>query len=77
MIWAALGMVAMLAATLPRYRRLCHSSYVIYGLSILLLVVVYFFRPVNGAHRWVRWGHVGCNRRSSPNSPSFSSWPDT
>ena len=20
---------------------------------------VYFFRSVNGAHRWVRWGHVG------------------
>ena len=59
MLWAALGMMAMLAATLPSYRRLCHWSYAIFGLAVLLLVAVYFFRPVNGAHRWVRWGHVG------------------
>ena len=59
MLWAALGMAAMLAATLPSYRRLCHWSYAIFALAILLLVVVYLFRPVNGAHRWVRWGHVG------------------
>ena len=59
MLWAVLGMVAMLAATLPSYRRLCHWSYAIFGLAIVLLVAVYFFRSVNGAHRWVRWGHVG------------------
>ncbi len=59
MLWAVLGMTAMLAATLPSYRRLCHWSYAIFGLAILLLVAVYFFRSVNGAHRWVRWGHVG------------------
>ncbi len=59
MLWAVLGMVAMLAATLPSYRRLCHWSYTIFGLALLLLVAAYFFRPVNGAHRWVRWGHVG------------------
>jgi cell division protein FtsW (lipid II flippase) len=59
MLWAALGMVAMLAATLPSYRRLCHWSYTVFALAILLLSVVYLFRSVNGAHRWVRWGHVG------------------
>jgi cell division protein FtsW (lipid II flippase) len=59
MLWTALGTVVMLAATLPSYRRLCHRSYGIFGLAILLLVVVYLFRSVNGAHRWLRWGHVG------------------
>jgi cell division protein FtsW (lipid II flippase) len=59
MLWAAVGLVAMLAATLPSYRRLCHWSYAIFALAILLLAAAYFFRSVNGAHRWVRWGHVG------------------
>ncbi len=49
----------MLAATLPSYRRLCHWSYATFGLAIMLLVIVYFFRSVNGAHRWVRFGRVG------------------
>jgi cell division protein FtsW (lipid II flippase) len=59
MLWAALGLAAMLAAAVPSYRRLCHGSYAIFGLAVLLLLVVYLFRPVNGAHRWVRWGRVG------------------
>jgi cell division protein FtsW (lipid II flippase) len=59
LLWAALGMAAMLAATLPSYRRLCQWSYAIFGLAILLLLAVYFCRSVNGAHRWVRWGRVG------------------
>jgi cell division protein FtsW (lipid II flippase) len=59
MLWAALGLSAMLAATVPSYRRLCHWSYAIFGLAILLLTAAYFFRPVGGAHRWVRWGHFG------------------
>ncbi len=47
----------MLAATLPSYRRLCQWCYLIFALAILLLAVVYLFRPVNGAHRWLRIGH--------------------
>ena len=58
-IWALLGMMAMLAVTLPSYRRLCHWSYAIFWLAIGTLLVVYFFPSVNGAHRWLRWGHVG------------------
>ncbi len=57
MLWATLGMVVMLAATLPSYRRLCQWCYLIFALAILLLAVVYLFRPVNGAHRWLRIGH--------------------
>jgi rod shape determining protein RodA len=59
MLWSALSMLAMFAATLPSYRRLCGWSYAIFGVAVLMLVAVYFFRPVNGAHRWLRAGHVG------------------
>jgi rod shape determining protein RodA len=59
MIWAALGIVAMLVMAVPSYRRLRNWSYVIFGLALMLLVVVFFFRPINGAHRWVRFGRVG------------------
>jgi cell division protein FtsW (lipid II flippase) len=58
-IWAALSMVTMLFATLPNYRRLGPRSYAIFGIAIVMLVIVYFFRPVNGAHRWLRAGHIG------------------
>jgi len=59
MVWVALGSLVMLAATLPNYRRLCHWSYAVFAFAILLLLVVYLFRSVNGAHRWVRWGRIG------------------
>ncbi len=59
MLWAALGAAAMLAVTVPNYRRLCHWSYALFGVAILLLLGVYLCRSVNGAHRWVRWGRVG------------------
>ncbi len=59
LLWVALGLLAMLSATLPSYRRLCHWSYLIFGVAVLLLAAVFLFRSVNGAHRWVRWGHVG------------------
>ena len=57
--WGVLGATVMLAAALPSYRWLCRWSYAVFGVAVLLLLAVYFFRPVNGAHRWVRWGHVG------------------
>ena len=77
MLWAGLGMLAMLAATLPSYRRLCHWSYAIFALAILLLAVVYLFRSVNGAHRWLRGDTSACNPPSSPSWPSSWSWADT
>jgi len=59
MVWSALAAVAMLAATLPSYRVLCRWSYLIFFLALALLVVVYFFPPVNAARRWIRVGPVG------------------
>jgi rod shape determining protein RodA len=58
-VWAALGMVAMFIATLPNYRVLCRWSYFLYSGSLILLLVVYLFPPVNGAQRWIRVGPLG------------------
>ena len=59
MIFSALALAAMLALSLPNYRVLCRLSYVVFALSLLLLVLAYFFPPINRAHRWIRVGPVG------------------
>jgi cell division protein FtsW (lipid II flippase) len=59
MVWSALALAAMLAATLPSYRLLCRFSYGVFALALALLVLVYLFPPVNGARRWIRLGPLG------------------
>ena len=59
MVWSALALAAMLSVTLPNYRILCRWSYAAFAFSLFLLVLVYFFPPVNSAHRWIRLGPVG------------------
>jgi len=58
-VYAVLGIAAMLGLTLPNYRVLGRFSYALFLLSLLLLVAVYFFPPVNAAHRWIRVGPIG------------------
>ncbi len=57
--WSTIALAAMLAATLPSYRVLCHFSYGIFALALALLVLVYLFPPVNGVRRWIRLGPLG------------------
>ena len=59
MVWIAVSLVAMLLASWPNYRILCRWAYVIYGLALVLLVAVFFFPAVHGAHRWLRFGGIG------------------
>jgi cell division protein FtsW (lipid II flippase) len=59
MVWSAVGVLAMLAAAWPSYRRLSRWSYPIFGVVVASLLVVYGFPAVNGAHRWIRLGPVG------------------
>jgi cell division protein FtsW (lipid II flippase) len=46
----------MLLAALPNYRLLARWSYAAFAASLVLLAIVYFFPPINGAHRWIRLG---------------------
>lgn len=59
MAYSAIALTAMLLLTIPSYRLLCRYSYAIFGLTIVLLAVVYLFAPINNAHRWIRLGPVG------------------
>ena len=57
-VWTSLGFVAMFVAMRFDYQRL-NQRWIIYGfliVTILLLVAVFGFRPVNGARRWIRLG---------------------
>lgn len=57
--WAALGLGAMLAVTLPSYRRMSRWAYWFFLLTLPLLVVVFLQPAIKGAHRWLRFGVVG------------------
>ena len=59
MAWSVLAAAAMAGAMIPSYRILCRWSYLIFALALGLLVLVYFFPPINGARRWIRLGPVG------------------
>jgi rod shape determining protein RodA len=55
--WVGIGVVAMVAACLVSYRTLARVAYVIFGLSLVLLVLVLLIGKVGlGAHRWIRIG---------------------
>ena len=58
-VWSILGFSAMLGVSTFNYRVLCRLSYWLFGLSLLLLLAVYRFPAINGAHRWIRIGPVG------------------
>jgi len=59
MVFSVLALAAMLVLSLPSYRVLCRLSYAVFLLSLVLLVLVYFFPAINRAHRWIRLGPVG------------------
>lgn len=51
--FAGLGLCAYGAVTWLDYKRLAALSWWIYGVALLLLVLVFLFPEVNGAHRWI------------------------
>jgi cell division protein FtsW len=57
-VWTIIGFVAMFLAMRFDYRQL-NRAWIVYGLllfTILLLVVVFGFSPINGARRWIKFG---------------------
>ena len=59
LFWAVVCGGAMLAASVPNYRVLARWSYLAFVGSLLLLLAVFWFPPINGAQRWIRFGPVG------------------
>jgi cell division protein FtsW (lipid II flippase) len=59
MAYSVLALLAMLGVSLPNYRILCRFSYALFLLALAMLMAVYFFPPINQAHRWIRLGPIG------------------
>ena len=59
LIWAVIGVVAMIVISYFDYHHLHKFAVPILGLSFLLLVVVLFMPMVNGVHRWIPLGPIG------------------
>jgi len=57
-VWSAVAAAALVLAAWPNYRVLCRFSFWIYAASLVLLVLVFLWPPINGAQRWLRLGPV-------------------
>ena len=57
-MWIVLSGPAMVAAAIVPYRRLRNWTYPLFLVSLVLLVVVYFMPPRNGARRWIPFGFM-------------------
>ncbi len=57
-VWAGVGLTGLLAMLLPRERPFCHWAYLLYGLTLVLLVLVLFFPPIHHARRWIQIGSL-------------------
>jgi cell division protein FtsW (lipid II flippase) len=58
-VWSILAIAAMALAATPNYRLLAKWSYWAFGATLLCLLAVYLFPPINGAHRWIRAAGIG------------------
>ncbi len=52
--WVAISFIAMCAGFLLDYRVLLRHAYLIYFITLLLLVGVFFSAPINGARSWIK-----------------------
>lgn len=58
MIWVGLASCVLLVSNLFNYRTLARFSLPIFCTAIVLLCVVFLFRPINGARRWIPLGFM-------------------
>lgn len=57
LIWAALGIAAMIFLSTWDYHVWHRFAWLVYGVTLIMLVVVYFMPTVNGQHRWIFIGN--------------------
>ena len=55
-VWAVVSAIGLVVAAVWPYQRLKSLSFGVYGLSLLLLVAVFFTRPKNFSYRWIPLG---------------------
>lgn len=58
-IWLFLALIAYAAIGFLPIRLVEKGSWIVYGLSLLLLVVVLAFPAISGARSWIRFGPIG------------------
>jgi cell division protein FtsW (lipid II flippase) len=59
LIWVGVAATVLLVVNLfINYRILAHYSFAIFCVSVCLLCVVFLFRPINGARRWIPLGFM-------------------
>ncbi len=56
MVWAPLGIVIMIIMMSVDYHKLKPYTWPFYGITLILLVLVLFSKPINGAYRWLDIG---------------------
>jgi cell division protein FtsW len=56
MMWAGLGIMAMLISLRIDYFRLKPYINVFFGIAIVLLIIVLFMEPIKGSRRWINLG---------------------
>src|SRR5437667_1173870 len=56
--WTIIGLAFMVAAMYFDYRKFCNRKFLaaLVGVTVLMLLAVFAFPRVNGAHRWIRFG---------------------
>lgn len=59
LIWAAIGIVAMIAISYFDYHHLHKFAIPVLFVSFILLVLVLFMPAINGVHRWIQLGPLG------------------
>ena len=58
LIWITIGAIGGLFVFFTGYKRICSSAKWWMIISFLLLVACFFFKPINGATRWIRFGGI-------------------
>ena len=58
-VWCGIACVALVITVLASHRHFGRHAYLIFAGSIVLLLLVYLFPPINGAQRWIRLGPIG------------------
>lgn len=58
-VFSLFGLALLLGLSIVDYRRAARWAYAVFALALLMLCLVFFFPPINSAHRWVRIGPIG------------------